>query len=62
MELDSGDRRQVARDVEALRERLERIPAEIVAEQEAIRNRYAEPVHRLFPAAVTLLVPEGGRL
>jgi superfamily II DNA or RNA helicase len=62
LELDAGDQRQVARDVEALRERLDRIPTEIDAEQEAIRNRYADPTHRLFPAAVTLLVPEGGRL
>ncbi len=62
LELDAGDRRQVARDIEALRERLDRIPAEVTIEQEAIRNRYAQPAHRLFPAAVTLLVPEGGRL
>lgn len=62
LELDAGDRAQVARDVAALRDRLERIPEEIAAEQRAIAERYAEPVHRLFPAAVTLLVPEGMRL
>jgi superfamily II DNA or RNA helicase len=62
VELDAGDRRQVARDVAALTERLERIPGEIAAEQAAIAERYAEPVHRLFPAAVELLVPEGMRL
>ena len=62
LELDAGDRRQVARDVEALRERLDRIPTEIGAEQEAIRARYAEPTHRLFPAAITLLMPAQGQL
>jgi superfamily II DNA or RNA helicase len=62
VELNSSDRGQVAQDVEALHERLEQIPSEIAAEQEAIRNRYTEPTHRLFPAAVTLLVPEGAQL
>ena len=62
VELNSSDRGQVARDVEALHERLEQIPSEITAEQHAIRNRYSEPTHRLFPAAVTLLVPEGVQL
>jgi len=50
------------RDRDSLRLRLEAIPGEITAEQEAIARRYAEPRHRLFPAAVTLLVPEGVRL
>ena len=27
-----------------------------------IRRRYADPAPRLFPATITLLVPEGGRL
>jgi superfamily II DNA or RNA helicase len=62
LELDAGDRRQVQRDLESLRARLDAIPAEIVAEQQAIARRYADPAHRLFPAAVTLLVPEGARL
>ncbi len=57
-----ADRRQVERDRDALRLRLEAIPGEITAEQNAIARRYAEPRHRLFPAAVTLLVPEGVRL
>ena len=60
--LDAGDRRQVERDVQSLRARLDAIPREIAAEQDAIARRYAEPTHRLFPAAVTLLVPEGARL
>jgi hypothetical protein len=62
LELDAGDRRQVQRDRDALRARLDAIPGEIAAEQAAIARRYAEPTHRLFPAAVTLLVGEGGRL
>ena len=62
VELNSSDRGQVAQDIEALHNRLEQIPSEILAEQEAIRNRYAEPARRLFPAAVTLLVPEGVKL
>ena len=62
LELDAGDRRQVERDVQSLRARLDAIPGEIAAEQDAIARRYAEPTHRLFPAAVTLLVPEGARI
>ena len=62
LELDAGDRRQVERDVQSLRARLDAIPREIAAEQAAIARRYAEPTYRLFPAAVTLLVPEGARL
>ena len=61
LELDAGDKRQVERDVQALRARLDAIPAEIESEQRAIADRYAEPTHRLFPAAVTLLVPAEGR-
>jgi hypothetical protein len=48
--------------VQSLRVRLDAIPQEIAAEQAAIERRYADPAHRLFPAAVTLLVPEGARL
>ena len=62
LELDAADRRQVERDRDALRERLDAIPGEIEAEQAAIDRRYADPAHRLFPAAVTLLVPEGARI
>jgi hypothetical protein len=62
LELDAGDRRQVERDLQSLRARLDAIPAEITAEQAAITRRYADPAHRLFPAAITLLVPEGARL
>ena len=59
VELAAGDQRQVEQDLRSLEARLDAIPAEIVAEQAAIARRYANPAHRLFPAAVTLLVPEG---
>ncbi len=62
LQLDAGDRRQVERDVKALQVRVDAIPAEIATEQAAIARRYADPTHRLFPAAVTLLVPQGARL
>ncbi len=62
LELDAGDRAQVEQDLRSLRERLDRIPQEIAREQAAITRRYRDPTHRLFPAAVTLLVPEGARL
>jgi hypothetical protein len=63
VELDAaGDRAQVERDMRSLRARLDRIPQEILREQAAIDRRYADPTHRLFPAAVTLLVPQGTRL
>jgi len=62
LELDAGDQRQVQRDLQSLRVRLDAIPHEIAVEQGVIARRYAEPTHRLFPAAVTLLVPEGARL
>lgn len=56
------ERRQLERDLEALRARLARIPEDIERETEAIRRHYADPQPRLFPAAITLLVPETGRL
>jgi hypothetical protein len=35
------------------------LPAELARETDAIRHRYADPQPRLFPVAVTFLVPEG---
>jgi hypothetical protein len=52
------EREQFQRDVDALRRRLETIPEDIQRETEAIRRRYADPEPRLFPAAVTFLVPD----
>jgi superfamily II DNA or RNA helicase len=52
------EREQFQRDVDALHGRLETIPEDIERETEAIRRRYADPEPRLFPAAVTFLVPD----
>ncbi len=54
---DSEERRQLERDVEALRNRLARIPDDIAASQEAVRRRYADPTPRFFPVAVEFLIP-----
>ena len=48
---------QYARNVSALESRLGQIPSEIDAEANAIRRRYANPQARLFPVAVTWIVP-----
>ena len=45
-------------DISSLELRLENIPEEIEKEVAAIRARYANPEPRLFPVAVTFLVPE----
>ena len=34
------------------------IPAEVERETAAIKSRYADPQPRMFPVAVTFLVPE----
>ena len=48
--------RQINRD--ALRRRLDEIPAELAQELAAIKARFADPQPRMFPVAVTFLVPE----
>lgn len=55
---DEDERGQWERDLDALRRRIDEIPAEIEAEKGAIRDRYASPRPLLFPAAVTFVVPE----
>jgi len=55
---DDPERAQFERNIDSLRARAERIPAEIEQEQASIRARYADPQTRLFPVAVTFLVPE----
>ena len=42
----------------ALRARVQAIPGEIEKETEAIKARFADPQPRMFPVAVTYLVPE----
>lgn len=53
------ERDQLNRDLDALRRRLQRIPSDIEEETAAIRRRYANPEPRLFPVAVTFLIPQG---
>jgi len=53
------ERDQSARDLDALRRRLDEIPDEIEREVAAVARRYADPEVHLFPATVTMLVPEG---
>ncbi|RME04629.1 MAG: helicase, partial [Bacteroidetes bacterium] len=53
-----NERSQLSRNTATLEARLAQIPKEIEAEQKAIRTRYADPQPRLFPVAVTFLVPE----
>lgn len=52
------ERQQYGRNVAALEARLTQIPDEIAQEQAAIARRYAGPQARLFPVAVTFIVPE----
>jgi hypothetical protein len=52
------EREQFERDRGALERRLAEIPVEIEREEALIRGRYAKPSPRLFPVAVTYLVPE----
>ncbi len=59
------EQEQFERNVDALRRRVGEIPGEIEKETEAIRKRFANPQPRMFPVAVTFLVParlaRGGR-
>lgn len=64
MRLDLGDatedeRTQRETDLGELRARLAEIPQEIVRETEHLQARYRKPTPRLFPVAVTFLVPPG---
>jgi hypothetical protein len=54
------EREQSQRDLDALRRRLEEIPDEIEREVEAVHRRFTDPETHIFPAAITLLVPEAG--
>ncbi len=55
---DEPEREQSQRDLDALRRRLEEIPDEIEREVAAVARRFSDPETHVFPAAVTLLVPE----
>jgi hypothetical protein len=52
------EREQFERNKLGLQSRLKEIPAEIERETASIQARYARPQPRMFPVAVTFLVPE----
>lgn len=52
---------QLKRNREALRRRLNEIPGDIERETNAILERFLSPSPRLFPAAITFLVPSSVR-
>ncbi|AGW92094.1 helicase [Ralstonia pickettii DTP0602] len=54
---DEPGKQQRERDLAALRHRLKEIPQEIQRESEHLRSRFANPTARLFPVAVTWLIP-----
>jgi hypothetical protein len=54
-----SERTQFQLNQAALRKRLEEIPGEIEAETARVQARYQAPQARLFPVAVTFLVPAG---
>jgi hypothetical protein len=53
------EQEQACRNHDFLRDRLRLIPSDLNREIETIRNRFSDPTPRLFPIAVTFLVPEG---
>lgn len=55
---EDDERQQLERNMNALRVRVREIPAEIKRETAAIKARFADPQPRMFPVAVTFLVPE----
>jgi hypothetical protein len=54
----TAEQEQFQRNVDSIRARLAQIPDEVEREAAAIRRRYANPSPRLFPVAVTYLVPQ----
>ena len=57
LEFNSSEREQFERNVHSLEARVRTIPAEIAKETAAIRRRFSNPQPRMFPVAVTFLVP-----
>ena len=55
---DDPEKEQFERNRDFLRARSKAIPEEIKRETAAIKSRYADPQPRMFPVAVTFLVPE----
>lgn len=54
----TNEREQLERNINSLKKRLEQIPLEIKQETDLIRKRFSNSTPRLFPLAVTYLVPE----
>jgi hypothetical protein len=54
---DDPEMERFERNKEAMRARVREIPGEIERETAAIRARFADPQARMFPVAVTFLVP-----
>jgi hypothetical protein len=54
---DEPGKQQRERDISALRRRLKEIPDEVEHESAHMRSRFREPRARLFPVAVTWLIP-----
>lgn len=52
------EREQLERDHDALQRRLDELPAEMDQEERLIRERYSNPLPKLFPVSVTYLVPQ----
>jgi len=55
--LEPDEQQQLERNRSALERRLAEIPSELDEEVDSIRARYADPTPRMFPLAVTILVP-----
>jgi len=55
---DDPEMERFERNKEAMRARVREIPGEIERETAAIRARFADPQARMFPVAVTFMVPE----
>ena len=55
---DDPEQERFERNKDAMRARAKEIPEEIKRETAAIRARFANPKARMFPVAVTFLVPE----
>jgi superfamily II DNA or RNA helicase len=51
------EKSQRERDIGSLRARLQELPAELAREVAHLKSRYRDPQPRLFPVAVTFLVP-----
>jgi hypothetical protein len=55
---DNNEKAQMRADLDALRRRVDSIPEEIATEQALIDARYARQHPLMFPAAVTILIPQ----